>query len=290
MKQIVVISGKGGTGKTFFSGSLAGLAPDRVIADCDVDASNLHFLLSPRKVETHPFQGGVEAHVDPQQCTGCFTCRDVCRFDAVLEQDEIAVIDPILCEGCGVCSHVCPESAITMEPCEAGEWYVSKIEGGTMVHARLKAGEENSGKLVTSVRSKAKEIAEEHENRYVLIDGPPGTGCAVIAALSGVDFAVVITEPTLTGIHDMERVLDLADYFSIKTGVVVNKENLNYKNSSRIREYCEKEGIPVLGSIPYSKNVVESVSKGIPYVDFADDEISDAIKAAWKSIEYRVEN
>lgn len=284
MKQIVVISGKGGTGKTFLSGSLAVIAENSVIADCDVDASNLHFLLHPDIVERNRFIGGKEAIVDPNLCTGCFKCRDLCRFDAITEKDGKAVVDPILCEGCAVCSYACPEEAIVMQSKEAGEWYVSNSRYGNMVHARLKAGEENSGKLVSTVRQRAKTIAEEQGNKLVLIDGPPGTGCSVIATLSGVDLAIIVTEPTLSGIHDMDRVLDLCTYFSIRPGVVVNKYDVNRENSQKIKDYCKKNSIPYFGDIPYARSVVDSVSEETPYVLYAQDTVTDAIYAVWDRV------
>lgn len=296
MKQIVIISGKGGTGKTVFAGSIAALAESAVIADCDVDASNLHFLLHPEVREEHAFSGGEEAVVDPDRCTGCMQCKDVCRFQAVeiqfppppkgreIPEGRKARIDPIMCEGCGVCAEICPEKAIRMEPRDAGSWYVSETKAGTMVHAALKAGEENSGKLVAQVRKKAKAVAEEENKEYVLIDGPPGTGCAVISSLSGVDMAVIVTEPSFSGIHDMKRVLELADHFSIKTGVVINKATVNGENTEEIRTFCRERNIPLFGEIPYSKRVVEAVSECVPYVEYADDEVSNALKDSWRNI------
>ncbi len=288
MKQIVIISGKGGTGKTVFAGSAAVLAEESVIADCDVDASNLHFLLNPVTQETHPFQGGDEAVVDSNKCTGCMKCEKYCRFLAIQQRNGTAEVDPIMCEGCAVCYTVCPERAISMEPRESGEWYVSRTDRGPMVHANLFAGEENSGKLVSEVRKRAKEIAEQTNQRYVVVDGPPGMGCAVIATLSGADLAVVVTEPSYSGIHDMKRVIELADHFSIKTGVVINKYTINEGNTAEIERFCSGKHIPVFGKIPYSSSVVEAVSQGIPSVEYSDDEVSSAIKKAWGLIQHTI--
>ncbi|NWF52770.1 MAG: 4Fe-4S binding protein, partial [Nitrospirae bacterium] len=209
MKQIVVISGKGGTGKTILTASFASLAKNKVMADCDVDAADLHLLLQPEIKERHEFRSGVTATIDKELCQGCGECISVCRFNAISED---FTVDPISCEGCTICSYVCPAGAIKLEENISGEWFVSETKYGPFVHAKLGIAEENSGKLVSVVRQKAKEIAEKENLDYVIIDGPPGIGCPVIASLANVDLAMIVTEPTLSGIHDMERVAQVSKH------------------------------------------------------------------------------
>ena len=211
MKEIVVISGKGGTGKTVITGAFAALAKDKVIADCDVDAADLHLLLDPKIKKTHIFKSGVTAFTNKKFCEGCGACSIVCRFEAVKEDFSI---DPISCEGCAFCSFICPQNAIEMKVNTSGKWFISQTRLGPLVHARLEIAEENSGKLVSLVRQKAKEIAEEKGYRWIIIDGSPGIGCPVIASMTGVDCAVVVIEPTLSGMHDAERVIDVAKHFN----------------------------------------------------------------------------
>ena len=285
MKQLVVISGKGGTGKTILSASFAALAQNKVMVDSDVDAANLYLLLHPEIEETHSFSGGKKAHLFPEKCTGCAHCVEACRFDAICETEEGEIlIDPISCEGCGVCSFVCPEEAIEMQNSISGEWFVSKTKYGPFVHAKLGIGEENSGKLVTEVRKKATEIAIEKNLDYIIIDGSPGIGCPVIASLTGTDMAIVITEPSLSGIHDMERVIQMADHFKIKTACCINKFDLNEKNSNYIEKWCLKKSIPLLGKISYDEEVTNSVLQGIPLVEYTDFSVSREIKHIWEKL------
>ncbi len=283
MKQLVIISGKGGTGKTIISASIASLAQNKVIADCDVDAANLYLLLQPEIQETHQFSGGKKAHIDVEKCTLCRECIDVCRFDAIAENEEI-FIDPISCEGCGVCSYICPADAIKMEKAISGEWYVSKTKYGPFVHARLGIGEENSGKLVAEVRKKAKEIAEQNNMDFVIIDGPPGIGCPVISSLSGTDLALVVTEPTLSGIHDMERVVQTAHHFQIQTACCINKYDINLQNSIQIENWCNKNSISLLGKIPFDEKVTKSMVQGIPLPEYADSSAAREIKLMWQKL------
>jgi len=279
MKQIVIISGKGGTGKTLLSACFAVLVDNKVMADCDVDAANLHLLLHPEIQETHSFFGLDKAKIDPEKCTGCGECEPVCRFDAISEvQEGDFVVDRVSCEGCTVCSLICPAEAIHMEETKAGEWYVSRTPYGLFVHAKLGIGEENSGMLVTEVKKNAKDLAEKNGEDLVILDGPPGTGCPVIASLSGTDLALVVTEPTPSGIHDMKRVIQVAHHFGIKTACCVNKYDLNLSNTDQVQDWCDKRSIPLLGKIPYDESVTASLMQGVPFVEHTQNSTADAIK------------
>jgi len=283
MKQIVVFSGKGGTGKTSITASLAALAQNALYADCDVDASNLHIILHPDIEETHSFMGPKCAEIIQERCTRCLECIEACRYDAISEENGVVMVNPFLCEGCGVCYHLCPVDAVSFEQREAGEWYAGETKYGPMVYAELFPGEENSGKLVTEVRKKVKQLGEDMKKDWCIIDGPPGTGCAVMASITGADAAVLVTEPTVSGIHDMRRALELAAFFSIPTGVVINKSSINPEQTDSIRKECENKDIPILGEIPYSRLVIDSVSECIPYVEFRDDDISRSLRNIWEN-------
>jgi len=281
MKQIAVISGKGGTGKTVLTASFSALAKNKVMADCDVDAADLHLLLHPVIKERHDFAGGITAKIDEGVCIRCRQCVDICRFDSITDKIKV---DPISCEGCALCSRICPVEAIKMEDNICGEWFVSETKYGPLVHAKLGIAEENSGKLVTKVRQVAKEIAKNKGMDYVIIDGPPGIGCPVIASLTGVDVAVIVTEPTLSGIHDMERVLDVASHFEIDSKVVVNKYDLNIDNSKQIMSFCREKNIELAGMIPFSREVSESIVKGVPIIEYTQNGITKDIISIWEKI------
>jgi MinD superfamily P-loop ATPase len=286
MKQLVIISGKGGTGKTIISACFATLAQKKVVADCDVDAANLYLLLHPEIQETHQFTGGMKARIEQENCTVCGECVNVCRFSAISEKEEgEVIIDPISCEGCGVCSYICPVEAIKMEQSVSGEWFVSQTKYGPFVHARLGIAEENSGKLVTEVRKKAKEIAEKEKLDLAIIDGPPGIGCPVIASLSGTDLALVVTEPSLSGIHDMERVIQMAHHFKTQTACCINKYDLNLKNSRQIESWCEKNSIPLVGKIPFDEEVTKSLVQRTPLTEYANNSVSKEIKKMWQGLD-----
>lgn len=287
MKQIAIVSGKGGTGKTVIAGSFASIAERDVMVDCDVDAANLHLLLHPTIKETHQFTAGKKATIDSEQCDRCGRCREVCRYEVISTE---YVIDPIACEGCGVCSLICPQAAITMEETICGEWYVSDTRYGPFVHARLGIGEENSGKLVTEVRKQAKILAERDSLDYAIIDGPPGIGCPVIASLGGVDLALVVTESTLSGIHDMERILGVASHFGIRSLVCINRYDLNLKNTQSIESYCQSSGIEVPGKIPFDSTVVDSVRQGVPLVDYSDSEAASEIRSICEKVLSRLQS
>lgn len=301
MKQIVILSGKGGTGKTFVSASLACIAEESVIADCDVDAANLHLLMHPERTGTYEFSGGKIAEVNAGRCTGCGLCVDSCRFDALSmvsdgqpgnrgpagpagPAEKIAEVDPVACEGCGVCGLVCPEGAFSFRTSDAGRWYTAETKFGPMVHAHLFAGEENSGKLVQEVRTKARSLGEELDKKYVLIDGPPGTGCAVMSAMTGVDLIVLTTEPTVAGIHDAKRVVQLAGHFSIPVGMIVNKSTINLEKTAELKEFAGAQKIRYFGEIPYDRRVVDSVADLQPYVCMHEDEITRRLRTIWAGI------
>ncbi len=284
MKQMVIISGKGGTGKTIISASFAHLAENHVMADCDVDAANLDLLLRTRIRETHTFSGGKTAVLDTGKCSACGQCFEVCRFEAVIEKDNGGyAIDPVACEGCAVCAHVCPEKAIDMIPAESGNWYISQTAYGPMVHAKLGIGEESSGKLVTEVRRHAKRLAEEQGRDLVIIDGPPGIGCPVIASLSGTDLALVVTEPSYSGIQDMERVIQTASHFQTAVACIINKYDINPQQTKVIEDWCREQQVPLLGKIPFDTKVIEAMVKGIPPVaENHNGAGAEGIRRAWK--------
>jgi MinD superfamily P-loop ATPase len=285
MKQLVVISGKGGTGKTVLSASFAALAANAVLADVDVDASNLHLLLRPEIRESHEFVGGSKARVDVPGCTACGRCRPACRFDAIsVDGAGIARVDPLACEGCGLCARVCPSLAIRMEPCVSGEWFVSTTRFGPFVHARLGVAQENSGKLVTEVRKRAREIGGREGRELLIMDGSPGIGCPVIASLAGTDLALIVTEPTPSGAHDMERIAGLARHFEIRAVCAINKFDINPGNSERIASWCAGHGVPVVGKIPFDPEVVGSVSRGVPLVEVSRGAASKMIRRIWETL------
>lgn len=289
MKQIVIISGKGGTGKTILTASFASLAENIVLADCDVDAANLYLMVHPEIKEKHSFTGGEKAVYDEEKCTFCGLCVSLCRFGAVhsLNGGKVS-IDPLSCEGCRVCALSCPSQAIEMKPSVCGEWYVSHTKYGPCVHARLHPGEENSGKLVSVVRKKAKELAESNNYEFVLIDGPPGIGCPAIASLSGVDLAVVITEPSLTAVHDMERVIETSKHFNVKPACIINKYDINEMNTQSIIKWCRKNNVAFLGKISYSDEVNDAVSQGIPIPEYPGSKIKNEIKEIWLNLKKRI--
>jgi MinD superfamily P-loop ATPase len=260
MKELVIISGKGGTGKTSLAASFAVLADRPVIADCDVDAADLHLVFSPRIKERHKFRSGHEAVIRKDDCIGCGACLDDCRFDAVRMNGKAAgnatfFIDPVACEGCGVCVRFCPEKAIDFPERFCGEWMISETRCGPMVHARLGVAAENSGKLVSLVRREARRIAEMENHPLIIVDGPPGIGCPVIASVTGATFVLAVTEPTVSGEHDLERVLSLTRHFNIPVAVCVNKWDLNAEMTERIEDKARKAGARIAGRIRYDRAV-----------------------------------
>jgi MinD superfamily P-loop ATPase len=280
MREIVVLSGKGGTGKTTVLASFAALAESAVLCDCDVDAPNLHLLLEPTAREVHEFHGLEVAEIDPSACNECGLCQMACRFDAIHDFR----IYPLACEGCGLCLRLCPLDAISMRDTLAGHWYVSRTRFGPLAHARLRAAQENSGKLVMAVRKRARELAEETSARYILSDGPPGIGCPVISSLSGASMALIVTEPSLSGIHDLERVLALCRHFGVRPLICINKCDLSEENSRRIEEFCAEEGVEIVGRIPFDVDVNSAIAHGRPAVETSDGAASREITALWEAI------
>jgi len=291
MKELVVISGKGGTGKTSIVASFAALAKNKVMADCDVDAADLHLVLEPEVEYTENFSGGKRARILSQKCKHCGKCYEVCQFDAVkwsADLDEVASvdyqIDPISCDGCGVCARVCPKDAIAFEPAINGQWYRSHTRHGPMVHAKLGIAEENSGKLVSLVRNHAKKIAEEQQLDLVLIDGSPGIGCPVIASITGTDLVLVVTEPTQSGKHDLERVMKLTRHFGIRTLVCINKWDLNPEVTSEIEALAHEQSATIAGKVRYDNAITEAQIRKLSVVEYSKNGVSEEIKSLWKEV------
>jgi len=281
MNQIAVVSGKGGTGKTSLAASFAALAGKAVVADCDVDAATLHLLLDPKMISQQEFKGSRLAAIDEGKCTKCRACEEACRYHAIRGLE----VDPILCEGCGVCAYICPEGAIQLGERISGYAFISETRYGPMSHARLRAAQANSGKLVALVRRNADLLSKRWGLKTILIDGPPGIGCPVIATLTGIDLAVAVTEPTFSGFHDLDRALDLARHFGIKSSVVINMYDINVENAESIIESCRKGGVEVIAKIPFDPTVTEAMVVGKPVVEYSPDcAASMEIRRAWQVI------
>lgn len=281
MKEITIISGKGGTGKTSVVASFAALAEKKVMADADVDAADLHLILAPEIRQEEDFKGGRIAVIDPDRCTECGECLNRCQFNAISPEFVVNKID---CEGCGVCVHFCPVDAIDFPQSICGKWYVSESRFGPMVHARLGIAEENSGLLVSLVRNQAKVLAEDRGLDTVIVDGPPGIGCPVIASITGTSVVLIVTEPTLSGLHDLERVGGLAAHFKIPTLVCINKFDLNEEMSERVRDYCAKNHMELVGHIPYDTEVTRAMVAGQSIVEFSNGNVSEAMKEIWHRV------
>jgi MinD superfamily P-loop ATPase len=288
MKELVVISGKGGTGKTSITGALAALAPNIVLCDTDVDAADLHLLMNPDILKTSDFSGGGIAVINSEKCTQCGTCIDVCRFDAVSEN---FVVDDIACEGCGVCVDLCPEKAIDFPVRNCGQWFVSDTRFGPMVHARLGIAEENSGKLVTLVRKEARRLALEQGRDWIITDGPPGIGCPVIASIGGADAVLVVAEPTVSGIHDMNRAAELAAYFKVPVMVCVNKYDLNPDQASAIEQTAKNGKTAFVGRIAFDPVFTDAMIQGKTVMEYnGASSAGEAVRRLWEEIVKRVIN
>lgn len=281
MKQLTVVSGKGGTGKTTVLASFAALAQNAVAADCDVDAANLHLLLQPSVLQDHEFWGAKVAVRDETKCKKSGVCEAECRFDAI----TVDAVDTLACEGCGLCVLACPNRALGLERIVNGHAYVSKTRYGPFVHAKLLPAAESSGRLVTRVRQLAEDVALRDGRGLVLIDGPPGIGCTATAALADVDVALVVTEPTLSGMHDMERVVQLASHFHLPVALIINKADINDQNTGQIRAFCDANGIPVLAELPFDDIVTRAMAAQSPLVEFDDGPVAQGIASAWRQIE-----
>lgn len=285
MKEIVIISGKGGTGKTSIAASFAAIEGDKVLADCDVDASDLHLVMSPRIAEKGEFWSGKKARIEEEKCNKCGLCQELCRFGAIKDFK----VNLLSCEGCSFCFHACPAGAIVMEDVLSGHWFVSETRYGPLVYARLIPGEENSGKLVALVRQKAKALAEEKALKYIITDGPPGIGCPVISSLSGAAMALLVAEPTVSGVYDLERVAGVCKHFRVPAAVCINKYDLNEEIGREIERYCSQRGIELIGKLPFDEVFIEAISRGVPVVEVDRGNIKDEIERMWDTIVTMVE-
>ena len=290
MKEIVVISGKGGTGKTTIVAAFAALAKNAVFADCDVDAADLHLILQPTTKKTSDFSGGKTASIITEKCIGCGKCRQLCNFDAVLFNgppndvvEKTYTIDPVACEGCGVCDHFCPNQAIEFKDALNGQWFISDTRFGPMLHARLTPGQENSGKLVSLIRKQAQKIAAEKNKQLIIVDGSPGIGCPVIASVNAADLVLVLTEPTLSGKHDLERVLELTSHFKIKTAVCINKYDINPNITNQIENKIKQKNLEIAGKIRYDILATKAQAAAKTIVEYSNGQLKKQITTLWKS-------
>ncbi len=292
MKEIVVLSGKGGTGKTSLTASLALLAANPVIVDGDVDAADLHLILEPEIEQQHDFFNGVEATIREKDCPACGACINLCRFNAIKEKKKLFhkktyVIDPLSCEGCGVCARFCPYDAIDLKPRLCGQWMISKTRAGPMVHAHLGVGGENSGQLVTLVRQKAKEMAQEKGHDLILLDGPPGIGCPVIASLSGADLALIVTEPTMSGAHDLSRLLKLTQHFGIQTALCVNKWDICPEMTTQIEKEATAQDVLLVGRVRYDEAVTHAQTQAKAIIE-TDAASAEDVHNLWKKLKEKI--
>jgi len=285
MREIVILSGKGGTGKTSLTGAFAHLAANKVVCDLDVDAPDLHLLLRPVREREERFLSGYEARIDSERCNGCGVCASLCRFDAIREGERGYTVDPIRCEGCKVCVAFCPAEAIRFELRHCGHWYVSSTRFGPMVHAQLFPGAENSGRLVMVLKQQARELATAKGLDLMLCDGAPGIGCPVISSLSGTHLAVAVTEPTPSGRHDLERVADLCRHFQIAFAVIINKHDLYQDEAARIEAYCRERDYPVLARLPHDPIVTRAMIQGLVVTELPEAAFSRELRKTWARIE-----
>ena len=280
MKELVVLSGKGGTGKTSIVASFAAIAQNKVLTDCDVDAADLHLLLRPTVNKEEEFWSGEVAIIDEEKCTQCGLCQEICRFEAIKDFK----VDSASCEGCGFCYNICPEEAVTMQENLTGRWFISETGYGPLVHARLGIAQENSGKLVALVRQEANLIAQRQGLDYIISDGPPGIGCPVIASLSGANLALLITEPTLSGMYDLERIISVCHHFGITAMVCINKYDLNEDNTRQTEDYCLSQGVEVVSKIPFDNVVTEALVQGLPVIEYSQGRVAQEIDKLWHRV------
>ncbi len=286
MKEITILSGKGGTGKTTITAALASVAEKCVFCDSDVDAADLHLILQPEIREENIFYSAWLPKIDHDKCTNCGTCVDYCRFDAIHSNENgDLTINPFQCEGCRLCERLCPSDAICSERSSNNRWFVSETRFGTLVHAKMGPGEENSGKLVTQVRKRAKEIAQENKLDYIISDGPPGIGCATISSLSGANLVLIVMEPTKSGLHDAERLIELIQSFNISAFAIINKYDMNTDVSDKIQKYLKTKHIRLLTKIPFDKEMVEAMIEGKTIVEYNPDSIiSEKVNEVWQTM------
>jgi MinD superfamily P-loop ATPase len=290
VKQIVVLSGKGGTGKTSVVAALAHLASQEmrlVLADADVDAANLELVLAPQQQEEHLFEGGAVAAIMRERCQACGVCAEVCRFDAIVAGVPAYRVEALACEGCAACFYQCPHEAIRMLPQQAGLWRRSDTRFGPLFHAHLFAGQENSGKLVTAVKQAARQAAVDQGADLLLVDGPPGIGCPVIAACSGADVALLVVEPTVAGVHDLVRVLEAVEHFGVKAYVLINKVDISVARAEEIRQFCQSRTIAIVGHVPYDDVVTQAMVSGQPVTEYTDGPVAQALRQVWRQISRR---
>jgi MinD superfamily P-loop ATPase len=292
MKQLVILSGKGGTGKTSVAAAFAHLASEEmpiVLADADVDAANLELVLAPTKLEEHVFMGGQVAVIDPDLCQLCGRCYEVCRFEAILPGEDTYRVDALACEGCASCVYQCPEDAIHSEEQQAGLWFRSDTRFGPLFHAHLFAAQENSGKLVTLVKQQGRLLALDEGRELLIADGPPGIGCPVISANAGADLALLVTEPTVSGVHDLERILGTVNHFRVPALVLINKADVNPAHTARIEAYCRAQGIELVGKLPYDNVVTEAMVQGQPVTAYQPEgSMAVALREVWARVRKRL--
>jgi MinD superfamily P-loop ATPase len=279
-KQVVIISGKGGTGKTTLTAAFAALAKNPVVADCDVDAADLYILLKPEIKQSFSYAGGKKAVIDPVSCTGCSACEMYCRFDAIHNFQ----VDPLACEGCGFCYRICPENAVELKEVLSGYYYESTYTGGDFLYASLQPGEGNSGKLIGEVKNRANSIAEHSKKEWYLVDGPPGIGCPVNASLTGADYVIIITEPTVSGLHDLERVVQVVNRFKIPAAVVINKYDLNLNMTKKIEAFASRINMQIAGKIPFDETVDKALIAGRNIIEFEESPAALEIFNIWNEV------
>lgn len=282
MRELVILSGKGGTGKTSITAAFASLAENMVMCDADVDAADLHLILNPDFNKTSDFKGGNEAVINQDKCTECGKCIEVCRFDAISDTFKV---DPVECEGCGVCFDLCPEEAIDFPEVICGQWHISNTRFGPMVHARLGIAQENSGKLVALVRQEARKIAQKKDLDLILTDGPPGIGCPVIASIGQATAILIVAEPTVSGLHDMKRVGELSRHFNIPAMVLINKFDLNLDQTKKIEEVARENSIKIVGKIPFDETFTHAMIQVKTIFEYSkDSQASIDIRKIWNTI------